>query len=202
MSRIPCSLPGCGKNFRRKYELQRHVASVHTTSLLRRCPFCEREFRRKDKLTDHIRKIHPTCSDLDSTKMKTMVTGVSSFSANNCQWLSLECPPGKDVTPADTLIKADSNTVSWPAEPTFTFQFQPASLEDDSSPGNVWRSTSPISIQRYSAITRSTVVVDKPEHMSLLTDHHELFDFREPSLRTFDIASCELEEFSFKWQDL
>ncbi|KAF8860672.1 hypothetical protein BDZ45DRAFT_688234 [Acephala macrosclerotiorum] len=184
-SRMPCSLPGCGKTFRRKYELQRHIACLHTPSFLRRCPFCEREFRRKDKLTDHLRKLHSTSSDLDSTKMKTMLTGVSSFSANDCQWLSSEYPPGKDVAPADTLIKAGSSTASWTEEPTFTFQFQPGSLEDDLSHEKVRRPASPISMQRHSGITESPIVVDEPGHISFWTDHHEPFDFRESVASSF-----------------
>ncbi|CZR64319.1 uncharacterized protein PAC_14217 [Phialocephala subalpina] len=171
LSRIPCSLPGCGKTFRRKYDLQRHIDEVHTSSSRRRCPFCEREFRRKHRLAAHLQEHHPISSDLDSTKMKTAFTDVSTFSANDCHWSSSEYPPWKDVAPGDTLMKASHNTGSWTGEATDTFQFQSAvSLEDDSLLGMVWRPASPRSTRQHPGSAASPIDVEEPEPVSSWVD--------------------------------
>ena len=63
----PCTFGGCGKHFRRKYELQRHVTEQHGENGEFLCPHtsCKRSeagkgFRRQTNLNEHIRRVHST----------------------------------------------------------------------------------------------------------------------------------------------
>ena len=52
----------CGKTFKRKQELDRHMGTVHSSEVLTRfqCHFCNSTFNRKDNLFRHVSKAHPT----------------------------------------------------------------------------------------------------------------------------------------------
>ncbi|KAH7336588.1 hypothetical protein BKA65DRAFT_37112 [Rhexocercosporidium sp. MPI-PUGE-AT-0058] len=62
-ARIPCSHPGCKITFPRKFELKRHLNSVHNPQVAILCSVyeCDRVFKpfpREDKAQEHMRK-HP-----------------------------------------------------------------------------------------------------------------------------------------------
>jgi hypothetical protein len=110
-SRKYCTVHGCDKTFSRKYELERHVESVHVQGMPYRCHLCERQFRRKDKLHGHVRKEHSIPSDTDSMKTNPMLSDLSF------DWISTSTlSSSRDVAPRDTLVKATSITGSMAGE--------------------------------------------------------------------------------------
>ncbi|RAH47520.1 uncharacterized protein BO95DRAFT_461900 [Aspergillus brunneoviolaceus CBS 621.78] len=52
-----CSHPGCGRTYRRKEHLTRHLAS-HLQPSAAACPFCDKTFSRNDTLRHHVRYNH------------------------------------------------------------------------------------------------------------------------------------------------
>ncbi|PYI33285.1 C2H2 type zinc finger domain protein [Aspergillus indologenus CBS 114.80] len=52
-----CSHPGCGRAYRRKEHLTRHLAS-HLQPSAAACPFCDKSFSRNDTLRHHVRHNH------------------------------------------------------------------------------------------------------------------------------------------------
>ncbi|KZV64207.1 hypothetical protein PENSPDRAFT_588754, partial [Peniophora sp. CONT] len=52
-----CEVEGCGKCFRRREHLKRHMLSLHTNDRPFRCPDCDKVCNRRDNLVQH-RKIH------------------------------------------------------------------------------------------------------------------------------------------------
>lgn len=145
LRKLTCTFPGCLKTFRRNYELQRHMMSVHSPTTIF-CTICGRSFRRKDKLTEHIRHLHSISSESDSTKAKAMFSDLSIFS--NCDWLSSSTfPSSKDAAPSDTLMEAGTKHY----------------MEDI----NEWRPTSPKSLQIQAGTPESPVYVDESGSLSL-----------------------------------
>ena len=57
---VACS--SCGKTFKRKQGLDRHMETVHSSEVLTRfhCNFCNSTFNRKDNLFRHVSQAHPT----------------------------------------------------------------------------------------------------------------------------------------------
>ncbi|VDC04182.1 unnamed protein product [Peniophora sp. CBMAI 1063] len=52
-----CEVEGCGKCFRRREHLKRHMLSLHTNDRPFQCPDCDKVCNRRDNLVQH-RKIH------------------------------------------------------------------------------------------------------------------------------------------------
>ncbi|RAL08048.1 C2H2 type zinc finger domain protein [Aspergillus homomorphus CBS 101889] len=52
-----CSHPGCGRTYRRKEHLTRHMAG-HRQITAAACPFCDKTFSRNDTLRQHVRLNH------------------------------------------------------------------------------------------------------------------------------------------------
>ena len=54
----------CSKVFRRRYDLQAHVKSVHSTPMKSKCehactfPTCDKRYATKDRLREHVKRVH------------------------------------------------------------------------------------------------------------------------------------------------
>ncbi|KAH8663440.1 hypothetical protein BGZ60DRAFT_67598 [Tricladium varicosporioides] len=102
--RLPCIEPGCSKTFLRKYDLQRHVHTVHRPTSGFICPYCKRPFGRKDKLYEHLRRIHSIDPKLTSKEQKRKVNELSKFSSSDWSTPAV-FQMDRDIAPSDMLKK-------------------------------------------------------------------------------------------------
>mmetsp|Transcript_12946 Transcript_12946/g.39847 ORF Transcript_12946/g.39847 Transcript_12946/m.39847 type:complete len:404 (+) Transcript_12946:89-1300(+) len=56
--RPPAVCTSCERSFRRIYDLQRHLSSVHNRKVLHFCKMCDKHFSRKDQLEQHMKLVH------------------------------------------------------------------------------------------------------------------------------------------------
>ncbi|KAH6681560.1 hypothetical protein B0J14DRAFT_217648 [Halenospora varia] len=115
--RLSCIEPGCSKTFPRKYDLQRHIHTVHRPTSGFICPRCKRPFGRKDKLYEHLRRIHSIDPKLASKEQKTKFSESSGFSPRDWS-TSTTFLMHRDVVPGDTLKKTNKGEGDWTNERT------------------------------------------------------------------------------------
>jgi len=157
--RLACEIRGCSKTFRRKYERQRHIDSVHGAATPHNCNFCERQFRRADKLIDHLRRKHPFRLDSESMKTNSTISDSSYFSTYSV-FSSPAYQSAMDVVPSDTLMKSSLSSASWNGRSTDMSEPSSRSNGQPSSWLGEWRSASPKAMQ--TGTSDAPICVDEP----------------------------------------
>jgi uncharacterized C2H2 Zn-finger protein len=162
-SKLTCTVPQCRKTFRRNYELQRHIMSVHSSVTIY-CSLCGRSFRRKDKLTEHIRHAHSISSESDSTKAQTMFSDLSIFSDSD--WLSSSTfPSSKDTAPTNRVVPPRTeHAIEGVIAP---MDLQPYSLlsEQWNSWPEEWQYTTAKSLQLQVDTSAPPICIDESGHV-------------------------------------
>ena len=158
-SRICCTIAGCHSTFRRKYELERHVKSVHSSAATYKCHFCERSVRRKDKFLEHLRNVHSIWSDSDLVK--------TNFAFGNSLDPSLFIS-ASNVAPGDTIRKESPSTGSLTGE-TIVPRYTSSISNQPRNDGWVdrWQSTSPVHLQAGTVTVESCMLTDSPRQVLL-----------------------------------